>query len=814
MSELKIAEIFLENLRENIDNIPYRQKSVWGKDNFTKPRYLLAQIAEFKLSGPFTFEFLCQYLSKEVYKAYFSKVDLLVLPPSLLGGPWAGSLLTGRNFQKMQADLLEFLRNLSALCKGLSLVYADFYAKDTVFSSRSRIKNMIFYAGICIEKSEDNLYHLPLIDENKQVSSSYTLAFADSLPDFQVFYRTLPFTIFETDQPASTGANNSDIKADLTLIYNYGENIFPYAGQESSPLFHYARLYSQLNKQAVLVASLGPYADNGEYLYDGRSVIFENGIQEAIGGSEFKHKKNSTCIQTSCRAFLDLELISSQNTEIGTRTSALSALPILPELYLDVENMVRNPDSLEEAELIRKFFKDSLAELSSAEILRLQSNVKEYIVLNDLDELNDELNKVHVQSPGDKNTDKNMDKNVCEKADEHASKNITQNTDPMPLVNLLVKVYFYYRQSPDLQLSFYRNRKLFKNPWLPLAGEESSPQYQASCLAIIEHAACALASRLMACGSAKVVLGLSGGLDSSLALIIAAECMKILDRDLDNILCIGMPGFGTGELTKNNAASLLKFFPCRFRQIDITEACRRHFKDIDHDEACHDLCFENAQARERTQILMDIANKEGGIVLGTGDMSEMALGWCTYNGDHMSMYGVNSNLPKSLIRVLLLQYALHYDQTYKTDGNSASLTEAVRKIIETPVSPELLPCDNEGKITQATEEILGPYELLDFFMYYHVVEKASTDKILFLAEEVFAKSKLYSPEIILQSLANFYRRFFASQFKRSCQPDAVKVFADNFSKTSYFLSSQGFDLCYGPKLAEIQRNFKSEKAEN
>lgn len=274
-----------------------------------------------------------------------------------------------------------------------------------------------------------------------------------------------------------------------------------------------------------------------------------------------------------------------------------------------------------------------------------------------------------------------------------------------------------------------------------------------------------LSKRFQHTGAECAVIGISGGLDSTLALLVTAKAFDSLGISRKNILAITMPGFGTTNVTYTNALQLMKSMGVHIQEIDIKASCIQHFEDIGHDAAVHDVTYENVQARERTQILMDMANKKKGLVIGTGDLSELALGWCTYNGDHMSMYAVNSGIPKTLVK-FLVQWVADYVVEKST-------SEVLRSILNTPISPELLPPDPSGKIQQKTEDIVGPYELHDFFLYHMVRYGAPPLKILFLADRVF-KDK-YPHEEIKKWLKMFYKRFFSQQFKRSCLPDGPKV---------------------------------------
>ena len=302
----------------------------------------------------------------------------------------------------------------------------------------------------------------------------------------------------------------------------------------------------------------------------------------------------------------------------------------------------------------------------------------------------------------------------------------------------------------------------------------------ASCTEIFNIQCAGLAKRLEASHSKRAVIGLSGGLDSTLALLVVTETFKLLNRPAKEILALTMPGFGTTKRTRNNAVELAKLLGVELRTVDIQKACLQHFADIGHDPQKLDVTYENVQARERTQILMDIANSEGGIVIGTGDLSEIALGWSTYNADHMSMYAVNCDIPKTLVRHIVRWYADRAvrdpNQTgthLETREKGAELAAVLRDILDTPVSPELLPADSSGQIAQKTESILGAYELHDFFLYHFAKYGAAPEKLRYLAKYAFANR--HTDEEIEKALAIFIRRFFTQQFKRSCIPDGPKV---------------------------------------
>lgn len=273
-----------------------------------------------------------------------------------------------------------------------------------------------------------------------------------------------------------------------------------------------------------------------------------------------------------------------------------------------------------------------------------------------------------------------------------------------------------------------------------------------------------LAKRLRHIHAEKVVIGISGGLDSTLALLVCVRTFDLLKLNRQGIIGVTMPGFGTTDQTHQNAHRLMQLLGVTMREVPIAASVTQHFKDIGHDGAVHDVVYENSQARERTQILMDISNQVGGIVIGTGDLSELALGWATYNGDQMSMYGVNASVPKTLVQCLVQHEALH---------SSQELSLVLKDILNTPISPELTPADNAGRISQCTEELIGPYELHDFYLYYVMRFGFTPAKIFLLAQKAF--NNRYTDEVLKHWLCSFYRRFFAQQFKRSCMPDGPKV---------------------------------------
>ncbi len=303
-------------------------------------------------------------------------------------------------------------------------------------------------------------------------------------------------------------------------------------------------------------------------------------------------------------------------------------------------------------------------------------------------------------------------------------------------------------------------RFIDKAPFVPSDDATRSER----CEKILMLQALGLKQRLAHTRSKSVVVGLSGGLDSTLALLVCVRAFDLLGLDRSGIVAVTMPGFGTTKRTKGNAVQLANALGVVLKTISIAKAVERHFKDIGHNPALQDVTYENSQARERTQVLMDLANKLNALVVGTGDLSELALGWATYNGDHMSMYGVNASVPKTLVRHLVKHVAAQSD---------ALLAKVLLDIVATPVSPELLPANSDGTIKQVTEDIVGPYELHDFFLYYAIRWGFSPAKVYRLASSAFAGE--YEQSFILVWIKTFYRRFFSQQFKRSCLPDGPKI---------------------------------------
>ena len=305
-------------------------------------------------------------------------------------------------------------------------------------------------------------------------------------------------------------------------------------------------------------------------------------------------------------------------------------------------------------------------------------------------------------------------------------------------------------------------RPVAKSPFVPV--DEMRRKERAEEITMIQ--ALGLKKRLQHTNCKSAVIGISGGLDSTLALLVTCKAFDLLGIPRSGITSVTMPCFGTTDRTYNNALTLAKELVTTVREVNIADSVRKHFADIGHDEANHDVTYENSQARERTQVLMDIANQTNGMVIGTGDLSELALGWATYNGDHMSMYGVNADIPKTLVRYLVAHFAIEAEEEQE------ALAAVLKDILDTPVSPELLP-PTDGEISQKTEDLVGPYELHDFFLYYILRFGFAPKKIFRLAKHAFAGE--YEDAVILHWLKTFYRRFFSQQFKRSCLPDGPKV---------------------------------------
>ena len=303
-------------------------------------------------------------------------------------------------------------------------------------------------------------------------------------------------------------------------------------------------------------------------------------------------------------------------------------------------------------------------------------------------------------------------------------------------------------------------RKFTAHPFIP-----DGEQLKERCDEIFNIQAAGLAKRIEHTHAATCVIGISGGLDSTLALLVTAKAFDLLGKQRDRIIAITMPGFGTTDRTYNNALKLMQSLGVTIKEISIKEACIQHFKDIGHDIDTHDVTYENSQARERTQILMDMANRLNGLVVGTGDLSELALGWATYNGDHMSMYGVNAAVPKTLIQHIVREIAF--------ESSEETIRETLLDIVDTPISPELTPADDNGNIKQKTEDLVGPYELHDYFLYHTLRNAYSPAKIYMLATQSFEDK--YDGATIKKWLTTFCRRFFAQQFKRSCMPDGPKI---------------------------------------
>lgn len=341
----------------------------------------------------------------------------------------------------------------------------------------------------------------------------------------------------------------------------------------------------------------------------------------------------------------------------------------------------------------------------------------------------------------------------------------------------------------EVEHPFELTRTIRQHPFIPAHDE-----METSCEEIFNIQVCGLAKRLVHTNCKNVIIGVSGGLDSTLALLVAVKTYDKLGWDRKGVHGVTMPGFGTTDRTYHNATTLMQQLGISIREINIADAVKQHFHDIGHDINNHDVTYENSQARERTQILMDLSNQLNGMVIGTGDLSELALGWCTYNGDHMSMYAVNVSIPKTLIKYLV-QYVAN-------SGLDEASKATLEDVIATPISPELTPADEQGNIVQKTEDLVGPYELHDFFLYYVLRFGYTPKKIYWLAQQAFREK--YADGIILHWLRTFFRRFFSQQFKRSCLPDGPKVGSVSLSpRGDWRMPSDAVSADWASDLADI-----------
>lgn len=356
--------------------------------------------------------------------------------------------------------------------------------------------------------------------------------------------------------------------------------------------------------------------------------------------------------------------------------------------------------------------------------------------------------------------------------------------------DICYEVCLVLKEPKETQLT----RKIPKNPFVP----ECKKLCDERCSLILTMQAKGLARRIVHTCSKTAVIGISGGLDSTLAILVCVKAMDILKRPHTDVVAVTMPCFGTTKRTRSNAEILCNALGVTFREVDISKSVLQHFEDIGHDKNDHSVTYENSQARERTQVLMDIANQVNGLVVGTGDLSELALGWATYNGDHMSMYGVNGSIPKTLIR--------HVVRYYGESCGVEEIRNVLFDILDTPVSPELLPVDDKGEMTQKTEDLVGPYELHDFFIYYAVRWGFEPEKIYRMA--VYAFDGEYDKKTILHWLKTFFRRFVNQQFKRSCLPDGAKIGAVSLSPRGDF--SMPSDACSNLWLKQIDEICKKE----
>ena len=372
----------------------------------------------------------------------------------------------------------------------------------------------------------------------------------------------------------------------------------------------------------------------------------------------------------------------------------------------------------------------------------------------------------------------------CTRSERRVNRTLAANKANCPGKEA-VRISTEFVNSKDLNLT----RTFNPHPFVPQGSELNS-----RCEEIFSIQIAGLAQRLLHTGAKTAVIGISGGLDSTLALLVCVKTFDKLGLSRKDILGITMPGFGTTDRTYHNAIDLMNSLGVSIREISIREACIQHFKDIGHDLNIHDVTYENSQARERTQILMDIANQTWGMVIGTGDLSELALGWATYNGDHMSMYGVNAGIPKTLVK--------HLVQWVAENGMDEASKATLLDIVDTPISPELIPADENGEIKQKTEDLVGPYELHDFFLYYFLRFGFRPSKIYFLAQTAF--SGVYDDETIKKWLQTFFRRFFNQQFKRSCLPDGPKVGSISISpRGDWRMPSDASSAAWLKEIAEL-----------
>jgi NAD+ synthase (glutamine-hydrolysing) len=365
-------------------------------------------------------------------------------------------------------------------------------------------------------------------------------------------------------------------------------------------------------------------------------------------------------------------------------------------------------------------------------------------------------------------------------------------TEKVATFNNLININFDFPLKNTTEIcSFFDDKKIsnYSDPFFTNEIENTS-----KALEIIDIQALGLAKRLKSTNLKSVVIGVSGGIDSTLALLVCERCFEILQYDKKNIFAISMPGLGTSSNTKNLAKELAEILEVTFTEVSINQAVKQHFKDINHDENKMDLVYENSQARQRTMILFDFANKIGGIVIGTGDMSEIALGWSTYNADHISNYNVNAGIPKTVAKSILqnfANYSRNNDKNLSINSDIKSKkAKILAEILKNPISPELLPAEKTGKI-QATEEILGPYELHDFFLFYHLSYFLSKEKLLFIANFTF--KNIYEVAIIEKTLNIFWKRFHLNQYKRSCSADGVNIFEISLSPRNGFIFPSDFE---------------------
>ncbi len=552
---------------------------------------------------------------------------------------------------------------------------------------------------------------------------------------------------------------NSVLEALINIVNKsfeyYGVHIIGFPLEENGQLFNCAAVISRGEILGIIPKTYIP--NNNEY-YEGR--WFSSGFDLNV---------SSTIINGKEIPFGTDIVFSNKNNKLecfGIEICEDLWSPIPPSSFLSIEgasvifNLSASTDILGKAEYRRNLVQQQSASIIGAYVY-CSAGVGESTTdtVCDGHSIIAENGKIYVENQRfSRSSDIIMYDIDLEFINHERLNNITFSQSKRNLNNKHFRKIYY---ESEIKSNSILKRFIDPHPFVP----ESTSDLNSRSSEIFNIQSTGLATRMTNINLFSAIIGLSGGLDSTLALLVTIEAFKQLNLNLKNIHCITMPGFGTTARTKSNVEELCKELNIPLEEIDITNASKQHFSDIGHDGATHDITFENTQARERTQILMDKANKLNSLVIGTGDLSELALGWCTYNGDHMSMYSVNSGVPKTLVKFLI--------EFYANSLSNGKTSDILRDIIDTPISPELLPPGRNGEIIQKTEDTVGPYELHDFFIFNAIRCGFSPDKVLFLAKTAF--SGKYSSKIILKWLKLFYKRFFSQQFKRSALPDGPKV---------------------------------------